>query len=110
MLNEGILSQSQLGIYLECLKKDGIHTLITLFEIDAGLDIQRLAQAVEAAAKAHPYVNIRIIEREGKPFQYIPENISYKPEILRLSESDWQKTLLKSRTRNLIFMVSFSES
>ena len=94
MLNKGILSQEQLGIYLECMKKSGIHTLDILITLDSSINIERLASAITTALKAHPYMNVRITEENGEPVQIIPdENFEYKPEFFKLSEADWRRKL-----------------
>ena len=89
------LSQTQLGIYLDCVKRgkgtyDG-HFLLTL---DDGIDMKRLASAMEKAVAAHPYMNVRIAERDGEPRQYIPDDSApYHQTVTEMTEEEWKREL-----------------
>ena len=71
------LSQTQLGIYFDCLnmQEAGAYNRHFLFTLDDDIDLHRLAAAIEKAITAHPAMNVRIVERDGEPFQeFIVEN------------------------------------
>ena len=76
------LSQTQLEIYLDCLSmgKAGACNWHLLLTPDNGIDLNRLAAAIEKAVAAHP------------PFQeFGAEN--YNQTIEQMSEEVWQKKL-----------------
>ena len=89
------LSQTQLGIYFDCVRMgEGAYNRHFLFTIDDSIDMKRLASAIEKAVKAHPYMNVKIIEQDGEPRQYIPEELEeYKQNILEMTENEWKKFL-----------------
>ncbi len=89
------LSQTQLGIYLECLcMGKGAYNRHYLYVIDDRIDRKKLAAAFEETIKANPSMNVRIGEENGEPYQYIPDDIGEcKQAVLEMSEDEWQKTL-----------------
>ena len=85
------LSQTQLGIYLECLQMKNkfaydTHVLVT---IDKSIDMKRLARAIEKAFKVHPYIFVKIAEVDGYPQQILENVKDYHQEVLKMSESEW---------------------
>ena len=91
------LSQTQLGIYLECLqlKNTFAYNTHVLVIIDKSIDMKQLARAIEKAVKVHPYMFVKIAEVDGY-HQQILENVEdYHQEVLKISESEWQETLSK---------------
>ncbi|MBQ6909907.1 MAG: hypothetical protein IJQ29_07295, partial [Synergistaceae bacterium] len=69
------LSQTQLGIYLDCVRRgEGAYNGHFLYTLDNNIDMKRLAAAIDKAVAAHPYMNVRIAERDGEPVQYIPDD------------------------------------
>ena len=56
------LTQSQYGIYVECVNHVGevCYNLPYLYKLDKQLDADRLCRAVETAVKAHPALFTRI--------------------------------------------------
>ncbi len=56
------LSQTQQGIYFECVNHPGStsYNLPMLYRLDASVDLERLAAAVRTMAEAHPYLNMRV--------------------------------------------------
>ena len=68
------LSQSQLGIYAECVEHENevFYNLPFLFVLDGSLDADRLCRAIETTIKAHPVFFTRIeLSDEGEPVQTI---------------------------------------
>ena len=92
-MNTAPLSQTQLGIYLECLRAgEGTYNRHALYTIDDSIDMDKLASAFEAAVKAHPYLNVRIVEDDGEPRQYIPDNAGeYRQTVQRISGEQWRR-------------------
>ena len=88
------LSQTQLGIYLDCLSmaEAGAYNRNFLFTLDAGIDMNRLAKAIEKAVAAHPSVFVRVIEKDGEPFQEF-ETEDYHQTVEQMTEAAWQKKL-----------------
>ena len=89
------LSQTQLGIYFECMRMDGCaYNWHSLYTLDKNIDMERLARSVEKVVLAHPYMEVRISDDGGGLAQYIPETKSpYHQTVTRISESQWQERL-----------------
>ena len=85
------LSQTQLGIYLDCTEA-GTYNGHFLLTLDDSMDMQRLARAIEKAVAAHPSIFSHIAERDGETVQeFDPEN--YTQTVEKISESELQKRL-----------------
>ena len=68
------LSQTQYGIYAECVSHENepYYNLPFLYVLDGSLDAERLCRAIETAFKTHPTLFTRIeVSGEGDPFQSI---------------------------------------
>ena len=68
------LSQSQLGIYAECVHHENevFYNLPFLYVFDGSIDADRLCRAIEATIQAHPVFFTRIeLSDEGEPLQTI---------------------------------------
>ena len=89
------LSQTQLGIYLDCVRMGkGAYDRHFLFTLDNSIDMKRLAAAMEKAIAARPSMNVRIVEQDGEPGQYIPDNIEpYRQTVMEMTEEEWKRTL-----------------
>lgn len=90
------LSQAQLGIYLDCLNREDAcayngHFLWTL---DYRIDLSQLATAIEKAVEVHPSINVRIVERDGEPFQEYSTGTYFQP-YYEMSERDWRQEITK---------------
>lgn len=89
------LSQTQLGIYFDCLNMSATaYNIHSLIELDAAVDMNRLAAAIEKVVAARRGLHVRIFEREGEPYQKIVAE-NYAQDILKLSEAAWQKNSRK---------------
>ena len=89
------LSQTQLGIYLDCVRRGkGTYNRHFLYTLDNGIDMKRLAAAIEKAVAAHPYMNVRIVERDGEPMQYIPDSFEpYSQTVTEMTEEEWKREM-----------------
>ena len=88
------LSQTQLGIYLDCLNMQdaGAYNGHFLLMLDNGIDMNRLAAAIEKAVAAHPAIFVRIVEQDVETLQeYGAEN--YHQTVEQMSDAEWQKKL-----------------
>ena len=88
------LSQTQWGIYFDCMStnESGKYNGHFLLKLDAGIDLKKLAQAIEKAVLAHPSIFVRIFEKDGKPAQkFSAEN--YQQTVEKMTEMQWQKKL-----------------
>ena len=61
------LTQTQTGIYISSTnaRKDGNYNLDMLYRLDEGVDIERLAQALDKVIETHPYVKSRLVMDSG---------------------------------------------
>lgn len=87
------LSQTQLGIYTECMNREGeaAYNNPRLYRLGANVDLERLTQAIEQTINAHPYVQTRIsIDEEGNPVQH-REDPKYKQSVEKMSDADFDK-------------------
>lgn len=70
---ENPLSRTQLGIYMECMKRVGeaAYNNPRLYKLGKEVDLPRLAMAVERVVEAHPHINTRLsVNEEGIPVQH----------------------------------------
>ena len=61
------LTQTQVGIYISSLDagEDSNYNLDMLYRLDEGVDIERLAQALDKVIEVHPYVKSRLVAGGG---------------------------------------------
>lgn len=92
------MSQTQLGIYFDCLNMQdaGAYNRHFLFTLDESIDLYRLDGAIEKAVAAHPAMNVRIVERDGEPFQEFSAE-DYHQTVEKMSEAAWQKKIVRTR-------------
>ena len=70
------LSKSQYGLYVECVAHQGeiCYNISYIYELDGGLDEERLKAAIETAVAAHPTLFTRIeLNEQGDPVQTIDD-------------------------------------
>ena len=84
------LSQTQMGIYAESMARQGeaAYNNPILLKLDASIDEQQLAHAIEQAVEAHAFIKTRIEEdSEGNPVMS-PSDRPYQQSIEQMSEKD----------------------
>lgn len=85
------LTQTQLGIYAECIKHSGdaIYNNPRLYKIEQAIELPQLARALEAVVAAHEYIKVRIIVDEmGTPRQHIfPQQ--YQQTVERMTDAEF---------------------
>ena len=96
MKNTAPLSQSQLGIYAECMEHENevFYNLPFLFVFDGSLDADRLCRAIEMTIKAHPVFFTRIeLSDEGEPLQTIDtdEVSSFRFQVSSFTDIETEK-------------------
>ena len=87
------LTQTQLGIYVESMARVGeaAYNNPVLLRLDARLDAERLARALEAAIEAHPFVKIHIEEdAEGTPLM-VPGEDAYRQEVEQMDDAAFER-------------------
>ena len=92
------LSQTQLGIYVECMSQQGntLYNNAILFKLADDIDTNRLARACEAVVEAHPYIKTRLfVDEEGHPRQRRNDDEPYHQQVESMSETEFMK--LKSQ-------------
>ncbi len=85
------LSQTQMGIYIECMNRPGeaVYNNPRLYRLGAGVDPKKAAAAIEAAIAAHRAVRTRLfLDAEGEPRQRRNEEGSYRQTVENLSEAE----------------------
>ena len=100
IINEVPLTQTQLGIYLECVKHDGeaLYNNPFLYRIKGTLDLDRLAKAMEQAVAAHPAISAQIaLGKDGYPMMCRQQQPDSEPvcTIAKMSEAELE--LLKPK-------------
>ena len=88
------LSQTQLGIYVECMSQQGkaLYNNAMLFKLADNIDTDRLARAFEAVVQAHPYIKTRLyVDEEGHPHQRRNDEELYHQSIEHVNETDFAK-------------------
>ncbi len=96
MKNTAPLSQSQLGIYVECMEHENevFYNLPFFFVFDGSLDADRLCRAIETTIKAHPVFFTRIeLSEEGEPLQTIDtdEVSSFRFQVSNFTDIETEK-------------------
>lgn len=92
------LSQTQLGIYVECMSQQGntLYNNAILFKLADDIDTNRLARACEAVVEAHPYIKTRLfVDEEGHPCQHRNDEEPYHQQVEIISNTEFVK--LKSK-------------
>ena len=102
------LSQTQLGIYLECLRMgECAYNLHLLYKLDSSIDVDKLAKAIEQTIEAHPSMEVRLAQNDdGEIYQFIPNNLEepYQQTVIHMSEAQWQETLPQLLKKSLTLM------
>lgn len=88
------LSQTQLGIYVECMSQQGstLYNNAILLKLADSIDTNLLAHACEAVVEAHPYIKTRLfVDEEGHPRQRRNDETPYHQQVESMSEADFIK-------------------
>ena len=83
------LTQTQMGIYAESMARHGeaAYNNPILLKLDASIDEQQLAFAIEQAVEAHAFIKTRIVEdADGNPGM-MPGNEPYRQSVEQMDEA-----------------------
>lgn len=86
------LSQTQLGIFVACMARQGevVYNNGVLLQLGNGVDMQCLAKACEAMVDAHPFVKTRLfVDDKGHPRQRRNDDECYQQDVEVMSEADF---------------------
>ena len=92
--NDYPLSQTQLGIYIECMSRQGevAYNNGMLFQIKPTIDINRLSKACEVVVEAHPFIKAQLfIDSQGNPRLLRNDAENYHQSVESLSQQEFDK-------------------
>ncbi len=101
------LSQTQLGIYVECMSQQGkaLYNNAMLFKLADDIDTNRLARACEAVVEAHPYIKTRLfVDEQGHPRQRRNDEEPYHQQVESMTEAEFVQ--LKSQLEQPFLLLS----
>ena len=88
------LSQTQLGIYVECMSRQGevAYNNGMLFQLNPSIDANRLSKACETVVEAHPYIKTRLfVDSQGNPRQLRNDAETYHQSVETYSQQAFEK-------------------
>ena len=92
------LSQTQLGIFVECMSRQGevAYNNGMLFQLNPTVDADQLSKACETVVEAHPYIKTRLfVDSQGNPRQLRNDAESYHQIVETLTQLEFDKLKLK---------------
>ena len=92
--NDYPLSQTQLGIYVECMARQGevAYNNGMLFQLNSSIDADRLSKACETVVEAHPYIKTRLfVDSHGNPRQLRNDAEPYHQNVETLTLQAFEK-------------------
>ena len=88
------LSQTQLGIYVECMSRQGevVYNNGMLFRMNPAVDEDQLSRACETVVEAHPYIKTRLfVDSQGNPRQLRNDDDIYHQSVETLTQQAFEK-------------------
>ena len=88
------LSQTQLGIYVECMSRQGevAYNNGMLFQLNLGIDADQLSKACEMMVEAHPFIKTRLfVDSQGNPRQLRNDAEAYHQSVETLTQQEFEK-------------------
>ncbi len=88
------LSQTQLGIYVESMSRQGevVYNNGMLFQLNPAIDANRLSKACETVVEAHPYIKTRLfVDSQGNPRQLRNDAETYHQSVETYSQQAFEK-------------------
>ena len=88
------LSQTQLGIYVECMSRHGevAYNNGMLFQLNPGIDAGQLSKACEMMVEAHPFIKTRLfVDSQGNPRQLRNDAEAYHQSVETLTQQEFEK-------------------
>ena len=86
------LSQTQLGIYVESIAREGeaVYNNPVLLRIDTAIDEAKLARAIEAAVQAHSFIKLHVKEDADGVALMVPSDQPYHQTVEQMSEDEFE--------------------
>ena len=91
------LSQSQYGLYVECINHSGeaFYNLPYIYVLDNSLDAETLCHAIKTAVQAHPTLFTRLcLTEEGEPVQTVDDTETFTIQVENIEDIESMKALL----------------
>lgn len=88
------LSQTQLGIYVESISRQGevAYNNGMLFMLNPTIDANQLSKACETVVEAHPYIKTRLfVDSQGNPRQFRNDAEPYHQSVETLTQQEFEK-------------------
>lgn len=88
------LSQTQLGIYVESMSRQGevAYNNGMLFQLNPGIDADQLSKACEMMVEAHPFIKTRLfVDSQGNPRQLRNDAETYHQSVETLTQQEFEK-------------------
>lgn len=87
------LTQTQLGIYLQCIEDDSsvFYNIPALFDFSKNMDGERLQRAITAAVDAHSYIKLRICVMDDAVVQIPKHDDMVNLAYYKLTETEFQR-------------------
>ena len=88
------LSQTQLGIYVECMSRQGevAYNNGMLFQLNPAIDADQLSKACETVVEAHPFIKTRLfVDSQGDPRQLRNDAEPYHQSVETLTQRAFEK-------------------
>ena len=92
--NDYPLSQTQLGIFVECMSRQGevAYNNGILLQLNPAIDTSRLSKACEIVVEAHPYIKTRLfVDSQGNPRQLRNDAEVYHQNVETYSQQAFEK-------------------
>lgn len=88
------LSHTQLGIYVECMSRQGevAYNNGMLFQLNPAIAADQLSKACETVVEAHPFIKTRLfVDNQGNPRQLRNDAEAYHQSVESLSQQAFEK-------------------
>lgn len=91
-INRSPLSQTQLGIFLDCMRRDvDSYHIPNLFRMGKNIDAERLAEALNKVISKHPVIYARIeTDDDGNPVMYSDKNNFRRVKVEDISDAEFE--------------------
>lgn len=91
-INRSPLSQTQLGIFLDCMRRDvDSYHIPNLFRMGKNIDAERLAEALNNVISKHPVIYARIeTDDDGNPVMYSDKNNFRRVKVEDISDAEFE--------------------
>ncbi len=86
--HEAPLSYAQAGVYFDCLKNptSTIYNIPYLLTYPAGIDVQRLADAVKQVVEAHPELSVHFTTKDNEIVQTLENQVAVEVPVTEMTD------------------------